>query len=155
MVTEGYAFFSNIVTERWLRMTKLSYEWLKDYKELEFEIMRLENNLNRSKRELGRWTTGDLAKYKLTAESDGARLEERIEAIQYELAHKMNDLEDMRKFICSFNDLEYKIVYKKYIEGKTLEKIAEEMNYSSSYIYNKHAQIKRMIEFALNLVTSH
>lgn len=136
-------------------MARLSYEWLSDYKELEFEIMRLDNNLARSKRELGRWMSGDLAKYKLTAESDGAKLEERISAIEYELAHKLNDLEDMKKFICSFNNLEYKIIYKKYIEGKRLERIAEEMNYSASYIYNKHAQIKRMLEFAIDLETSH
>ena len=37
-----------------------------------------------------RWSVGDLSKYKLTADSDGAKIEEHIGAIEYELANKMN-----------------------------------------------------------------
>ncbi|WP_316252273.1 hypothetical protein [Bacillus cereus] len=39
----------------------------------------------------------------------------------------------------------------KYVENKTLEKLAEELDYSSRNIYNKYAQIKRMIEYAQKL----
>ncbi|MGQ7098080.1 hypothetical protein ACUOAQ_07490, partial [Escherichia sp. SP-MK] len=49
------------------------FEWIKDYKKLEDEIIYLENKLYRSKRELMRWSVGDLSKYKLTADSDAAR----------------------------------------------------------------------------------
>ena len=124
------------------------FQWLNDYNELQDQITFIENNLERSQNELRRWVDGDLAKLKLTAESDGAKLEERIEAIEYELAHKMNDLYDMKKIISSFGGLENKILYMKYIEGMTLEKVAEELKYSAQYIYNKHAQIKRMVEYA-------
>lgn len=124
------------------------YEWLKDYRKLEEEIAYLEFNLERSENELKRWTSGDLFGIKLTAESNGAKLEEYIERIEYELAHKINDLLDMKKMISTFNGLENKILYKKYIEGMTLEKVAEELKYSAQYIYNKHAQIKRMMEYA-------
>lgn len=124
------------------------FEWLKDFRELQNDITRLENNLDRNKKELRRWVSGDLAKYKLTTESHGAQLEEIIEAIEYELAHKMNDIQDMKRMISAFEGLENKIVYMKHVEGMTLEKIAIELQYSAQYIYNKHAQIRRMMKFA-------
>ncbi|WPK12603.1 hypothetical protein R6U77_02585 [Lysinibacillus louembei] len=123
------------------------YEWLKDYQQLEDEISYFEQNLSRSKKELQRWMHGDLAKYKLTAESDGARLEERIEIIEYELAHKLNDLYDLEQLIKKFKGIEQKIIYGKYIEGKTLEHVAEDLGYSAQYIYTKHSQIKRLMKF--------
>ncbi|MGH0943825.1 hypothetical protein ACQVTS_21600, partial [Bacillus mycoides] len=116
------------------------FDWLKDYQKLEDEIIYLENHLYRSKRELKRWVHGDLAKYKLTVDSEGAKVEEQIEVIEYELAHKMNDLYDLKKVIRTFEGLEHKIMYGKYVEGMTFDKIAEELNYSTQYIYNKHAE---------------
>lgn len=124
------------------------YEWLRDYRELEEKISYLDFNLERSKKELGRWVSGDLAKYKLTAESDGAQLEERIEVIEYELAHMMNDLHDLKNLINTFEGLEYKILYMKHVEGMTLETIASELNYSTNYIKIKHANVMRMMKYA-------
>lgn len=126
-------------------------EWLRDYQKLEIDVLYLENKLERSKKELGRWISGDLRDVRLTADSDGAKVEDTIEILEYELAHKMNDVYDMKKLICTFNGLDNQILYKKYVEGMTLEKIAEELDYSPRYIYNKHSQIKRMIEYAKNL----
>ncbi|MEK3728631.1 hypothetical protein [Lysinibacillus sp. FSL W8-0953] len=122
------------------------YEWLKDYQRLEDEITYLDHNLIRSKNELKRWVHGDLAKYKLTPESHGAKLEELIEVIEYELAHKMNDLYDMQKIMKAFKGLESNIVYKKYVEGKTLEKIAIEVGYSASYVKKRHAEVMRTVK---------
>ncbi|WP_440050332.1 hypothetical protein [Lysinibacillus sphaericus] len=48
----------------------------------------------------------------------------------------------------SNNGLEYKILYRKHVEGKTLETIANELNYSTNYIKIKHANIMRMMEYA-------
>lgn len=124
------------------------HEWLKDYQQLEQDVEFLEFNLERSQKELQRWVSGDLAKYKLTAESDGAQLEERIEVIEYELAHKMNDLYDMRKMMKAFKGLESRILYLKYVEGRTLEQIAEVVGYSSSHIRKRHAEMMRAIEVA-------
>lgn len=124
------------------------YEWLLDYQKLVNEIEYIEYKLEREKRELKRWTYGDLQDVKLTDGSIASGLEERIEAIEYELAHKMNDLYDAKKLINTFEGLENKILKLKYIDKKTLEVIAEELNYSSSYIYKKHAEIIRRIKFA-------
>lgn len=125
----------------------MKLQWLKDYKELEKDIASLELNLERSERELRRWVQGDLAKYKLTEDSIASNLEEKIEVIRYELACKMNDQRKILDMISKFDTLENKIIVGKYIEGKTLEEIAEQHQYSTQYIYNKHAQLKKTIRF--------
>lgn len=124
------------------------YEWLKDYRKLIEEIAFIEFNLVRSRRELKRWEGGDLWNVKLHPESIAANLEESIERIEYELAHKMNDVFDLKKLINTFDGLEYKILYRKHIEGKTLEAIAIELNYSYNYIRIKHSEIMRMMQYA-------
>ncbi len=132
-------------------MNQPLFDWLKDYKKLEDEIIYLENKLHRSKRELMRWSVGDLSKYKLTAESDGAKIEENILVTEYELANKMNDQHDLKILISKFEGLENKILIGKYVQRKTLESIARELGYSSSYVYQKHAEISRRIKFAEEL----
>ena len=49
--------------------------WLKDYQKLEQDIAYLECNLDKTKAELKRWISGDLQNVRLTAESDGAKVE--------------------------------------------------------------------------------
>ncbi|HDR7791165.1 hypothetical protein COJ60_26445 [Bacillus cereus] len=124
------------------------FNWLKVYQELEQEVAYLDYNLDKTKAELKRWVSGDLQDVRLTAESEGAKVEERIEAIEYELAHKMNDMYKLKKLINTFKGLEHKIAYLKYVEGMTLEKIAAELNYSSQYIYNKHAAMREKVEYS-------
>lgn len=124
------------------------FAWLKDYQELECEIAYLEQNLERTKRELKRWIGEDLMNVRLTPESHGAKVEDSIERIEWVLAHRMNDLYDIKKLVSAFEGLEHKLLVKKYIEGKTLEEVAKELGYSAQYIYNKHAQIRRMVSFA-------
>ncbi|MFJ7951284.1 hypothetical protein ACIQZG_07125 [Lysinibacillus sp. NPDC096418] len=124
------------------------YEWLLDYRQMEDEIAYLEFNLEQSRKELKRWVSGDLAGVKLTAESDGAKLEERIERIENELKIKQNEKENFMELISKFKGLNHKILKLKYVEGMTLEEIAEELNYSASYIYKKHAEIAKMVRFA-------
>ncbi|EJR67511.1 hypothetical protein IIO_00499 [Bacillus cereus VD115] len=124
------------------------FNWLKVYKELEQDIAYLDYNLDKTKAELKRWVSGDLREVRLTAESEGAKVEERIEAIEYELAHKMNDMYKLKKLINTFKGLEHRIAYLKYVEGMTLEKVAEELNYSPQYIYNKHAAMREKVEYS-------
>lgn len=123
-------------------------KWLQDYQILEDEITYLEHSLIRSKNELKRWVHSDLIKIKLTSESHGAQLEEIIEATERELAHKMNDLENMKELINSFRGLDNLILYKHHVEGKTLISIVDELGKSPNYIYNKHAQIIKMVKYA-------
>lgn len=124
------------------------YEWLRDYQRIEEEIAYHEFNLEQSEKELKRWISGDLVGVKLTADSDGAKLEERIERIKNELKIKENERINFIKLVSKFKGLEHQILLLKYVDGKTLEEIAEELNYSSSYIYKKHAEIAKMIRFA-------
>ncbi|MBJ7946764.1 hypothetical protein [Bacillus cereus group sp. N24] len=124
------------------------FNWLKVYQELEQDIAYLDYNLDKTKAELKRWVSGDLREVRLTAESEGAKVEERIEAIEYELAHKMNDMYKLKKLINTFKGLEHRIAYFKYVEGMTLEKVAEELNYSPQYIYNKHAAMREKVEYS-------
>lgn len=123
------------------------FNWLRDYQKLEEEIAYLEYNLDKTKAELRRWVSGDLREVRLTAESEGAKVENRIEAIEYELAHKMNDMYRLKKLISKFRGLENQILKLKYVDGMTLEEIAEIVNYSSSHIKKKHAELVRLIKF--------
>lgn len=128
------------------------YEWLRDYQELNNEIDYLEYRLDREKRELKRWVEGDLSKLKLNDNSISAGLEDRIADLEYELAHKINDRYDAENLIRMFDGLDNQILYYKYVEGMTLEVIAEELNYSYGYTKNKHAQIMKMIKFAEKVI---
>ena len=124
------------------------YEWLRDFQRIEDEIAYHEFNIEQSEKELKRWVSGDLAGVKLTADSDGAKLEERIKRIKNELKIKYTERTNFIKLVSKFKGLDHQILLLKYVDGKTLEEIAEELNYSSSYIYKKHAEIAKMIRFA-------
>ncbi|EEL33356.1 HTH transcription regulator [Bacillus cereus Rock3-28] len=123
------------------------FEWLKDYKKLEEEIAYLEYNLEKSKAELKRWTSGNLQNVRLTAESEGAKVEDRIEAIEFELAHKMNEEYDLKLLMNKFAGLDHQILKMKYVDGMTLELIAFELHYSTGYIRRKHAEIRKIVKF--------
>ncbi|MFJ8529951.1 hypothetical protein [Bacillus sp. NPDC094106] len=124
------------------------FDWLKDYQKLEEEIAYLEYNLDKTKAELKRWVYGDLQEVRLTANSEGAKVESRIEAIEYELAHKMNEMHNLMYLINKFTGLDNKIVRMKYIEGMTLSSIACSLKYNVDYIKRRHSTIARIIKFA-------
>ncbi|EOV9525592.1 hypothetical protein ACN5TA_000483 [Bacillus cytotoxicus] len=124
------------------------FDWLKDYQKLEEEIAYLEYKLDKAKAELKRWVSGDLQEVRLTAESEGAKVEDRIADIECELAHKMNEMHDLKELISKFTSLENLILKMKYIECMTLEDIAYSLHYSPGYIRRKHAEIRRMVKFA-------
>ncbi|MDI6677726.1 hypothetical protein [Bacillus wiedmannii] len=123
------------------------FDWLKDYQKLEERIAYLDYNLDKTKAELKRWISGDLRDVRLTAESEGSKVEERIEAIEYELAHKMNDMYDLKYLISKFTGLDNRILKMKYVDEMTLEQIAFDLHYSTGYIRRKHAEIRKIIKF--------
>ncbi|OUB57057.1 hypothetical protein V6946_27645 [Bacillus sp. PPSBB_2] len=127
------------------------FDWLKDYQKLEERIAYLDYNVDKTKAELKRWVSGDLREVRLTAESEGARVEERIEAIEYELANEMNAMYDLMELISKFKGLDNQILVKKYIYGMTLEQIACDLNYSPNYIKRKHAEVRKIIKFVDDL----
>jgi RNA polymerase sigma factor (sigma-70 family) len=129
------------------RQVILLYEWIKDYQKLTEEIAYLEFNLEQTERELKRWIEGDLSKVKLQEDSLGAKVEENIERIKSDLEFKRKQRDDLIKLVNTFKGLDNKILRMKYIEGKTLEQIAETLNYSVSHIRKKHAELMRTIRF--------
>ncbi|MDO6448102.1 hypothetical protein [Oceanobacillus profundus] len=127
------------------------YEWLLDYQKLSNEIDYLEYKLEREKRELKRWSSGDLYNVKLNENSIASGLEDTIFNIEYELAHKMNELLNAERLIKTFKGLENQILFYKYVKGKTLNDVAIELGYSPGHIYNKHAEIMKRIDFAYKI----
>lgn len=88
---------------------------------------------------------------RLTAESEGTKVEERIEAIEYELANEMNVMYDLIELISKFKGRDNQILKMKYIFGMTLEQIACDLNYNPNYIKRKHAEARKIIKFVDDL----
>ncbi|HHL0974078.1 TPA: hypothetical protein ACQUHP_005799 [Bacillus cereus] len=122
-------------------------DWLKNYQKLEGEIGYLTYNLDKTKSELKRWIYGDLQGIRLSAASEGAKVEERVEAIVYELAHKMNEMYELKILMSKFRGLDNQIVKMKYVDGMTLEQIACELHYHPNYIRKRHAEIMWIVKF--------
>lgn len=123
------------------------FQWLKDYQELDEQILYLKWNLNKSRLELDRWVNGDLANVRLEKNSRSSSLEENIEKIERELKLLEEQKQEMLTIIQSFKGVDNDIVRLKYIEGLTLDELAEEIGYSASYIRQRHAEIRKTIDF--------
>lgn len=126
----------------------IRYQWLQEYQKLEEEIEILKWKIRKSEVELERWCDPrDLGKVKITHESNASHLEENIKRDKAFLGEKEFAMESLMIMIDRFKGIENQILKKKYIEGKTLEIIAQEINYSYSHIKAKHAELKRRIDF--------
>ncbi|EMF0057838.1 hypothetical protein ACX1Q6_000379 [Enterococcus hirae] len=125
----------------------MDFTWVTDYRELEEHLHFLEWNLNKSKLELMRWVSGDLADVKLNKNSRSSYLEENIQKIEQEIDLLEQQKKEMRLLFDSFTGVENKIVKMKYIDGMILEEIAETLGYSDSYIRKKHAGIRNTLQF--------
>lgn len=123
------------------------YEWLRDYQKLEEEISYLEFNLDQTERELKRWTSGDLSKVKLQHDSLGAKVEDQLQQIKKDITFKREQKNKLIELVGTFKGLDHKILKLKYVDGMTLEQIAEALNYSISHIRKKHAELVRTIKF--------
>lgn len=125
----------------------MRFQWLKDYKEIEGQIEYLKWNLNRSELELIRWVEGDLVNVKLEKNSRSSNLENDIEKLKAEIERLEQNKKEVVQFIETFEGVENQIIKLKYIDGQTLEEIAEEIGYSASYVRKKHSEIKNLINF--------
>ncbi|MBU5267933.1 hypothetical protein KQI21_14220 [Virgibacillus proomii] len=123
------------------------YEWLKDYQQLKQGIDYLEYKLDREETELKRWVEGDLAGVKLTDKSIVAKLEVGIQQLKKDIDLKKQQLKKLIDLVDTFKGVEHKILRLKYVDGLTLEKIADELNYSYSHIKKKHAELVKLIKF--------
>lgn len=125
----------------------MRFQWLKDYQELDEQILYLKWNLNKSKLELDRWVNGDLADVHLEKNSRSSSLEENIGKVENEIKLLEAQKEEMLTIINSFKGVDNDIVRMKYIEGLTLEELAEEIGYSVSYVRQRHAEIRKTLDF--------
>ena len=125
----------------------MRFQWLKDYQDLEDQILYLKWNLNKSRLELSRWVHGDLAKVRLEKNSRSSSLEENIQRISREIELLEEQRTELIAIVASFKGLDNDIVRMKYIEGCSLEIISEEVGYSASYVRQRHAEIRKKIQF--------
>ncbi|WP_117170590.1 hypothetical protein [Paraliobacillus sediminis] len=111
------------------------YESLEKFQLLEEEIAYLEFELNRIKRDLNQ-------------DSNCRSIQEKSKQITDDLISKKEQRDEAINLLNKFKGLENKILYGKYVEGKTLVRIAKELHYNVNWIYQKHVALIRMIKFA-------
>lgn len=128
-------------------MAFVRFQWLKDYQELDEQIVYLKWNLNKSRLERSRWVYGDLSDVRLEKNSRASSLEEIIAKIEQEIELLEEQRTEMLAIINSFKGIDNEIIKKKYIDGCSLDAIAEEIGYSASYVRQRHAEIKKTIDF--------
>lgn len=124
------------------------YEWLNEYLQLQQDIAYLKWNINKTGVELDRWDSGDLANMRVSGEkSRPAQIDKELKRLHSELAWREQAANDLKELVDCFQGVEEQILRKKYIDGETLEDIAEELNYSVSYIRQKHAELHRRLDW--------
>ncbi|MFS1058723.1 sigma-70 family RNA polymerase sigma factor [Enterococcus casseliflavus] len=122
------------------------------------ELYELQLALDLNETELHRWQNysnndGDLAKHHtfLTALQKQARLKEVIESLGTREEELRKQRQDIIDTIEKFQRLDQRILKMKYVEGMTLESVAEETGYTYQYIRSRHADIMKMIRFSKNV----
>lgn len=81
------------------------------------------------------------------SEKEKNALKKSIQELNQRVEQLEKEREEIIELINKFSGLNQKILKLKYVEGLTLESIADETGYSYQYIKNKHAEIMRIIEF--------
>lgn len=134
------------------------YEWVTTLMAIDQELYELQLALNLNEKELHRWQNysnndGDLAKHQtfLTALQKQARLKEVIESLATREEELKKQRQDIIDTIEKFQGLDQLILKMKYVEGLTLESVAEETGYTYQYIRSRHADIMKMIRFSKNV----
>lgn len=125
----------------------MRFQWLKNYQDLEEQILFMKWNLNKSRLELDRWVNGDLANVRLEKNSRSSSLEESIRIIENELELLEKDKIELMELIDSFSGADNQIVKLKYIDDMDVYDIADETGYSVSYIRKRHTEIRKTLSF--------
>lgn len=123
------------------------FEWLKTYQQLDDHILFLKWNLNKSKLELARWIDGDLSNVHIEKGSRSSFLESDIEKMEKEIKAIEEDKAELIKLINTFKGVDHKILKLKYVDGMSLDDVADEIGYSPSYVRKRHTEIKKSLSF--------
>lgn len=110
------------VTERLV----IRMNWLSGYWELEEKIITLE---------------GKLKQLELDSIGDSS-----IQVLANFLIDKKEEKKELIKLVSTFKHLDNKILKLKYIDKMTLESIANQLGFSDSYIYKKHAVLMKVMK---------
>ena len=131
-------------------------ELMKNYSDLLTEIELTKDQLKYTKYEFKWWSgidmdTGEgiplngIGSHKHGTETAMIQIDKKQKAVN-KLEKRLNDLETYKKHmddhINSFKGLEYQIAYKKHVEFKTLQEIADDLGYSLVYIKKKSASMR-------------
>lgn len=74
-------------------------------------------------------------------------LKENIVRIENELKLLNEQKEEMLTILETFKGIDNQIVKMKYIDGMKLEDIAEKIGYAPSYVRQRHAEIRKTLNF--------
>ena len=115
------------------------------YGDLVLDIEILKEQIELAKAEQKQWWLG--GRLVNTVPLDNAaervdRLTDKIERMEEELNLKVERAEKLNKQLQKYEGLQYKVFYKRYIEGKTLVQVAEELGKSYQYIKEVAARVK-------------
>lgn len=129
---------------KWYQMS-----WIHEYKELENEYMRLLESLELITLEFDRWNKGDLflKNNYVTVLQKKQELLLQKESVDIEIKLLKERMDNIVEVYSVNKHLENKILILKHIEHKTLREISEILGYSESYIKNKHAEIRKALNF--------
>ncbi|WJY27462.1 hypothetical protein [Sporosarcina trichiuri] len=116
----------------------------KHYKDLLHEIELLEILIKQAEAERMEWDfegrLGSRVRMDIAAQKLD-RLAERIEELSEELDQREEHRKHIEHKLGEFQSIEYRVAYKRFVENKRLEVIAEEMGYSLAWIKKVSARI--------------
>lgn len=126
---------------------KKRFEWLKDYLDLDDEIRFLSWKIRKAQNEERRWTTGDLKNVRLERDSKGSHVMDNVPEYEAALTECKAEQYDLLQLINTFSGYENQLLRLKYVEGLSLEEVAERLGYSYETIRAKHSELHRRLDF--------
>ncbi|MEB7404979.1 hypothetical protein NGG04_12840 [Mammaliicoccus sciuri] len=138
------SILNDLKAYKWYQMS-----WIHEYKELEDDYTRLLESLELITLEFDRWDKGDLFRknnYVIVLQKKQELLLQK-ERVDTEIKLLKERMDNIFKVYNINNRLENKILILKHVEHKTLKEVSEILGYSESHIKNKHAEIRKMLNF--------
>ena len=121
----------------------------KSYHDMNLEIEILEDELKNTEREIEQWWVG--GRLFPTVRIDQAaervqKLKDKQIVLSEELKHKLISKDKFEERLNNMEGIAYKVFYGRYVEGKLLTEIADDLGYSYHYIkkVSQHLKLKEL-----------
>lgn len=121
----------------------------KSYHDMNLEIEILEDELKNTEREIEQWWVG--GRLFPTVRIDQAaervqKLKDKQIVLSEELKHKLISKDKFEERLNNMEGIAYKVFYGRYVEGKLLTEIADDLGYSYQYIkkVSQHLKLKEL-----------